>query len=60
MDYSTFKSSPDDAIALIVDLVTLAKRDNVFHVTERMFIRQIGKILGFSDTELEDAMAVGI
>ena len=60
VDYSTFKSSPDDAIALIVDLVTLAKRDNVFHVTERMFIRQIGKILGFSDTELEDAMAVGI
>ena len=34
--------------------------NNLFHVTERMFIRQIGKILGFSDTELEDAMAVGI
>jgi len=57
VDYSAMASSPDDAIGLLVDLLTLAKRDGTFHITEKMYIKQVGKLLGFSDAELEEAMA---
>ena len=57
VDYSAFASSPDDAIGLLVDLITLAKRDGTFHITEKMFIKQVGKLLGFSDTDIDETMA---
>jgi uncharacterized tellurite resistance protein B-like protein len=57
LDYSTFASSPDDAIGLLVDMVTLAKRDDTFHITEKMFVKQVGKLLGFSDDDIDETMA---
>ena len=57
VDYSAFASSPDDAIGLLVDMVTLAKRDGTFHITEKMFVKQVGKLLGFSDNDIEETMA---
>ena len=56
VDYSAFASSPDDAIGLLVDMVTLAKRDGTFHITEKMFVKQIGKLLGFSDSDIDETM----
>lgn len=56
VDYSTFASSPEDAIGLLVDLITLANRDGTFHITEKMFIKQVGKSLGFSDTDIDETM----
>ena len=57
VDYSAFASSPDDAIGLLVDMVTLAKRDGTFHITEKMFVKQVGKLLGFSDNDIDETMA---
>jgi len=57
VDYSAFASSPDDAIGLLVDMVALAKRDGSFHITEKMFIKQVGKLLGFSDNDIDEIMA---
>jgi uncharacterized tellurite resistance protein B-like protein len=57
LDYSTFASSPDDAVGLLVDMVTLAKRDGTFHITEKMFVKQVGKLLGFSDDDIDETMA---
>lgn len=57
VDYSAFTNSPDDAVGLLVDLVTLAKRDGTFHITEKMLIKQIGKLLGFSDSDIDETMA---
>lgn len=57
VDYSVFASSPDDAIGLLVDMVTLAKRDGSFHITEKMFVKQVGKLLGFSDNDIDEIMA---
>ncbi len=57
VDYSAFASSPDDAIGLLVDMVTLAKRDGTFHITEKIFIKQIGKLTGFSDNDIDEIMA---
>jgi len=56
VDYSAFASSPDDAIGLLVDMVALAKRDGSFHITEKMFVKQIGKLLGFSDSDIDETM----
>ncbi len=57
VDYSAFASSLDDAIGLLVDMVTLAKRDGTFHITEKMFVKQVGKLLGFSDDDIDEIMA---
>lgn len=57
VDYSALASSPDDAIGLLVDMVTLAKRDGTFHITEKMFVKQVGKLLGFSDDDIDETMA---
>lgn len=57
IDYSAIASSPDDAIGLLVDIVTLAKRDGAFHITEKMFVKQVGKLLGFSDDDIDELMA---
>jgi uncharacterized tellurite resistance protein B-like protein/uncharacterized protein (DUF697 family) len=56
IDYSAFASSPDAAIGLLVDMVTLAKRDGTFHITEKMFIKQIGKMLGFLENDVDEIM----
>lgn len=57
VDYAAFASSPDDAIGLLVDMVALAQRDGTFHVTERMFVKQVGKLLGFPESDIEAVMA---
>ena len=56
VDYSTFASSPDDAIGLLVDMVALAKRDGTFHITEKMFVKRVGKFLGFTDDDIDETM----
>ena len=57
VDYSAFASSPDDAIGLLVDMVMLAKRDGTFHITEKMFVKQVSKLLGFSENDIDEIMA---
>lgn len=56
VDYSSFACSPDEAIGLLVDLVALAGRDGTLHVTEMMFVRQVGKILGFLDADVDELL----
>jgi uncharacterized tellurite resistance protein B-like protein len=56
VDYLAFANSPDDAIGLLVDMVTLAKRDGTFHIAEKMFVKQVGKLLGFSDDDIDETM----
>ena len=57
VDYSAFASSPDDAIGLLVDMVALAKRDGTFHITEKMFVKRVGKLLGFTDDDIDETMS---
>lgn len=50
------KNSPDDAITLLSDLTALAKINEEFHITEKLFIKQIGKALGYSDNDIEEVL----
>ncbi len=57
VDYSAIASSPDEAVGLLIDLVALAKRDGTFHIAEKIYIKQVGKLLGFLDGDVEETMA---
>jgi len=52
IDYQVFINNPDESLGLMIDLVALAKRDQEFHITEKMYIKQIGKILGYAETDV--------
>jgi uncharacterized protein (DUF697 family)/uncharacterized tellurite resistance protein B-like protein len=57
INYQLLAESPDDSIGLMVDMVALAKRDGNLHVTEKMYIKKIGKMLNFDDEEIKEVMA---
>ncbi len=59
IDYSKIADSPSDATDLIVELVSLAKRDGDFHISEKIYIKQVGKMIGIDGSDLEEVMAVG-
>lgn len=50
-------ASPDDAIALLSDMIALAKKDGKVHVLEKLYIRQIGKMLNFSDQDIDEVIS---
>lgn len=52
VDYTLFTKSPDDSLGLMIDLVALAKRDGEFHINEKMYIKQVGKMLGYSEDDV--------
>ncbi len=49
-------NSPSDAISLLSDMVALARTDNNVHITEKLFIKQIGKLLKFSETDVDEVL----
>lgn len=56
VDYSLIAKYPDDALGLLIDLIALAKRDGDFHITEKMYIKQVGKLMGFSEVDIAELM----
>lgn len=59
IDYTVFSQDPDESLGLMMDLVALAKRDGEFHITEKMYIKQIGKLLGYSEEDTVEMMELG-
>jgi uncharacterized protein (DUF697 family) len=56
IDYEILAANPDDAIALLIDLVALANRDGTFHITEKMYVKQVGKLMGFAGSDIDEIM----
>lgn len=54
VDYSIFKDNQEDGLYLLIDLIALAKVDEKFHVTEKMFIKNIAKTIGFNEDDLTE------
>ena len=52
-DYNILKNNNEEILYLLIDLVALAKIDNEFHITEKLFIKEIAKILEFNQEELQ-------
>lgn len=53
VDYNILKNNNEEILYLLIDLVSLAKIDNEFHITEKLFIKEIAKILEFNQEELQ-------
>lgn len=53
VDYNILKNNNEEILYLLIDLVALAKIDNEFHITEKLFIKEIAKILEFNQEELQ-------
>ncbi|CAD5375346.1 TerB family tellurite resistance protein [Pseudomonas sp. OF001] len=49
--------SPSESISLIAEMIALAKADGKIHITEKLYIKQVGKMLGFSDSDIEEMIS---
>lgn len=56
IDYSLFKTNPEQSLQLLRNLILIAKCDNEFHITEKMYIKNIAKQLDYSLSDLESLM----
>lgn len=56
VDFSVFASSPDDRMGLLFAMVGLAMRDGKLHVAERLYLKQAGHQLGFSEADVDAAL----
>lgn len=57
IDYLIFKNNKEEGLHLLIDLIALAKVDGKFHITEKMFIKNIGRVLEFSEDDVKELMA---
>ena len=58
VNYSVFKDNPEESLALLMDLVALAARDGQVHLAEKLYIKQVGQTLGFTDRDIEDLISL--
>lgn len=56
VDFALFAKEPDEVAGMLVDLVALAKRDGVVRLAERLYIKQACKLMGLSESRIEEAM----
>lgn len=56
VDFSVFAGSPDDRMGLLFAMVGLAMRDGKLHVAERLYLKQAGHQLGFSEADVDAAL----
>ena len=52
VDYTRFIDDPDASLGLLIDLVALAQRHGGIHFTESMYIKQVGRILGYDSDDI--------
>lgn len=57
VDFALFAKEPDEVIGLLIDLIGLSKRDGEFHLAERIYIKQAGRLMGLSEGDINEAMA---
>lgn len=58
VDFTAFATEPDEAAGMLFDLIGLAKRDGEFHLAEKIYIKQAGKLMGISENDIVEAMAI--
>lgn len=57
IDYAVLKNMPDEAIGLLLDLIALSRRDGQTHISEKLYIKQVGRALGISESDIEEMMS---
>lgn len=57
LDYELLNQDPEEKLHFIIDLVSLAKADEKFDITEKMFVKEVGRILNFDKNDIEELVA---
>lgn len=57
VDFAQFVKDPGEVAGLLTDLIGLAKRDREFRPAEKIYIKQAGKLMGLSESVIDEAMA---
>jgi len=58
VDFASLRDRPEEALSLIMDLVTLAQRDNKLHPAEKIYIKKTAEQLSLPKEEIEELLAV--
>lgn len=58
VDYAALADSPDDALVLLMQMASLARRDGIIHDAEKMYIMQAGRLMRIPDSEIEDILRI--
>lgn len=56
VDYSIFENDADAALSLIMDIIGIAKRDGNVHISEKMYIKRVGKQLSFDAADIDEML----
>ena len=56
IDFSPFQNHPDEALNLILDLVSMSKQDGKLQSTEKMYIRKVAEQLGLSQNDVNELL----
>lgn len=51
--------NPETAIGLLSSLVSFAKKDGSVHIAEKLYIKRVAALLGFSSSEVDDFLVSG-
>lgn len=51
-----FRKDKEEGLYLLIDLIALSMTDGQIHITEKMFIKEIGKMLDFSEEDVLELM----
>lgn len=56
IDFSPCQNHPDEALNLIMDLVSMSKQDGKIQSTEKMYIRKVAEQLGLSQNDVNELL----
>ncbi len=56
VDYFLFKENKDEALYLLIDLISLSKVDDEFHHSEKSYINQVAESIDFCKNDLAELM----
>jgi uncharacterized tellurite resistance protein B-like protein len=56
IDFSPFQNHPDEALNLVLDLVSMSRLDGKIHPTEKMYIKKVADQLGLSQNDVIDLL----
>jgi uncharacterized tellurite resistance protein B-like protein len=55
--YNAFVGNPEEALGLIIDLTALARIDGTIHLSEKLYIKQVSALLGFSEGDIDEMLS---
>jgi len=56
IDFSLYQNHPDEALNLILDLVSMSKHDGKVQPAEKMYIKKVTELLGLSQNDMEELL----